>query len=71
MHARLGCQPGQEAVDLVHAFGASKGTRSRRLPYQAIGVEDERLDEAKEGSGERRDDAGRFEVRAVAPTIAN
>jgi len=37
------------------------------LSRQAVGIEDERLRRPEERSGERRDDAGRFEVRTVAP----
>jgi hypothetical protein len=41
---------------------------SRRLPNEAVGFEEDRLDGAEERPGERSEDAGRFEVRAVAPT---
>jgi len=42
-------------------------TRLPHLPYQAVSVEDERLDGAEERPGERGNDAGRFEVWTVAP----
>ena len=40
----------------------------RRPPDQPVGIEDKRLPLRQEGSGERGEDAGRFEVRAVAPS---
>jgi len=43
-------------------------TPLRHLANQAVSSEYERLDGAEEGPGERRDDAGRFEVRTVAPS---
>jgi len=46
-----------------------RGRGSRRLRHQTVGFEDEGLDGAEERPGERRDNAGRFEVRTVAPTI--
>ena len=39
-----------------------------RPPDQAVGGEDEGLDGAEEQPGERGQGAGRFEVRAVAPS---